>query len=149
MEHHDLENAEIYSMEHFVAYMREHKLFSFVLGVCVCALINCCAFPVFDLTGVGDWAVAAANLFIVLLGAALTGGILAVLFPQKKLAVLAFLAAAASAGAGLLGRHYTQGGATSDVGNFTLPNILLHGAVFLVGVMLTWGFVACRGRKNG
>ena len=79
----------------------------------------------------------AIKIYVVLGGALFSGGILAGLFPKKKLFFI-ILITSITVGLGLLCRYLLEFGEVSNTYNFTVPNTLLHVGIFLALTGLTY-----------
>ena len=85
----------------------------------------------------------ATKIYVVLGSALFSGGILAGLFPKKKLSFI-ILITSITVGLGLLCRYLLEFGEASNIYNFTIPNTLLHVGVFLALTGLTWIYAIFR-----
>lgn len=105
----------------------------FVLAVCM----NCFGFPVYNWNKEWPFSITVIKALSTPAFAVFTGGSLAALFPKKRMGFIVFLASALMC-AGLACRFLLEFGEVSNTYNFTLPNIVLHMAVFVGGSSLFW-----------
>ena len=124
-------------MEQFRAYVQKHRSISYVLGIGFLVFINCCGFPILNLSKEWPLMMTATQIYVVFAGALVSGAILAGLFPKKRFAAVAAVDFAAIA-IGLVCRYLLEFGEVSNTYNFTLPNTLLHIGIFLFLSMLVW-----------
>ena len=124
-------------MEQFRAYVQKHRPISYILGIGFLVFINCCGFPILNLSKEWPLMMTATQIYVVFAGALFSGAILAGLFPKKRFAAVAAVDFAAIA-IGLVCRYLLEFGEVSNTYNFTLPNTLLHIGIFLFLSMLVW-----------
>lgn len=124
-------------MEQFRAYVQKHRSISYVLGIDFLVFINCCGFPILNLSKEWPLMMTATQIYIVFAGALFSGAILAGLFPKKRFAAVAAVDCAAIV-IGLVCRYLLEFGEVSNTYNFTIPNTLLHIGIFLFLSMLVW-----------
>ena len=124
-------------MEQFRAYVQKYRSISYILGIGVLVFINCCGFPILNLSKEWPLMMTATQIYVVFAGALFSGAILAGLFPKRKFAAVAAVDFAAIA-IGLACRYLLEFGEVSNTYNFTIPNTLLHIGIFLFLSMLVW-----------
>ena len=124
-------------MEQFRTYVQKYRSISYILGIGVLVFINCCGFPILNLSKEWPLMMTATQIYVVFAGALFSGAILAGLFPKRKFAAVAAVDFAAIV-IGLACRYLLEFGEVSNTYNFTIPNTLLHIGIFLFLSMLVW-----------
>ena len=118
-----------------------------LLALGLIVFINCSGFPVYNLNKEWTFLITAINFSTVFCCAVLAGGFFAALLPARG-GVFVLLVTLALTFVGLGGRYLLEWGEVSNTYNFTLPNLLLHIAVFAGISWLAWYFAAKRRRTE-
>lgn len=124
-------------MERLRAFIQKHKIISYTLGLGAIVFFNCFGFPILNLNKEWPLMLTTTKIYVVLGSTLFSGGILAGLFPKKKL-IFIILVTSIAVGLGLLCRYLLEFGEMSNFYNFTLPNTLLHVGIFLALTSFTW-----------
>lgn len=124
-------------MEHAKKAAQSHMVRSCVLIFGLTVFFNCFGFPVYNLNKEWPFSLTATYAISTPAFAVFIGSSLATLFPQKRFGFIAFLSSALTC-AGLACRFLLEFGEVSNTYNFTVPNIVLHMAVFIGVCSVTW-----------
>lgn len=133
-------------MKHAQKSPRTYKAWQWALAFGLIVLLNCCGFPVYNLTK--EWPRSITLLYLALgLGYGMfAGGILAELLPERHWSVIALLSALLACG-GLGCRFLLEFGEASNAYNFTLPNVALHLGAFVCLSVWSWQEAVKRARR--
>lgn len=117
--------------------VQAHKILVSVLVLGFAVFTNCFGFPTCNLSKEWPAVIVAESVFFTCLSAFYIGGGLALLFPEKGYLFIAFLTIVPAC-TGMGCRFLLEFGEVSNTYNFTVPNIVIHLAVFIVLTSLSW-----------
>ena len=99
--------------------------------------INCCGFPLYNLSRKWPLTIIAVNLYAVLVSAVITGQMLRRLFGKAGVWFVVLVTVVCSC-MRLACRFLLEYGEVSNTYNFTVPNAGLHVVVFSAAVLSSW-----------
>lgn len=114
-------------------HRRAMCVFVFVFMV----FINCCRFPLYNLSRKWPLTIIAVNLYAVLVSAVITGQMLRRFFGKAGVWFVVLVTVVCSC-MGLACRFLLEYGEISNTYNFTVPNTVLHVVVFSTAVLSSW-----------
>ena len=125
--------------------INEHKRVLCIIGLLFIIALECCVFPVGNLTLRGGITIGIINLFSAIVIGKCAGEIEAAIFPKATWIWILILNFAITV-LGMAVRYFLEYGEVSNTYNFTLKNIIVHIVIMLLLSMGFW--MQTRKEKN-
>lgn len=118
-------------------FINEHKKIVCTLGLLFIICLECCVFPVGNLTLGGGMTIGIINFAAAIGIGKCVGEIEAAMFPKAKWTLILLLNFVITI-MGMVARYFLEYGEVSNTYNFTIKNIIVHIVIMLLLGMTFW-----------
>ena len=124
-------------MSNLRIYIEKHKKLVGIVGLIFIVCLECCVFPVGNLTRGGSMTIGIINMITAIGIGKCIGEIETAMLPKAKWFLILFLNCGVTI-LGMVARYLLEYGEVSNTYNFTIKNIVVHIVIMMLLSMIFW-----------